>query len=176
MKSEEFKLIFLPLTDKLFKVARRFTDNDDDAKDIIQDAYLKLWEIRDKLDEIDNCEAFSVRLVRNLSLDFLKSARVKNNIGITAEEVIIDSSDEINDNNPLSEMIERENENVIISLIERLPEQQKEVMKLRHYSECSMEEIVDLTGISATNVRTILSRARKKIKGQFEKIFDYESR
>ena len=61
------------------------------------------------------------------------------------------------------------------SLIEKLPEQQKEVMKLRHYSECSMEEIVDLTGISATNVRTILSRARKKIKEQFEKIFEYES-
>ena len=175
MKAEEFKSIFLPLNGKLFKVARRFTDYDDDAKDIVQDAYLKLWAIKDNLDTIENYEAFCIRLVRNLSLDFIKSARVKNNIGVTPQDIILNSPAEITEVNPLNRMIEQESGKIVLSLIEKLPEQQKEVMKLRHYSECSMEEIVDLTGISATNVRTILSRARKKIKEQFEKIFEYES-
>ena len=49
--------------------------NKADAEDILQDAYFKLWNKRDELPDIENPEAFCVTLVKNLSLDFLRSPR-----------------------------------------------------------------------------------------------------
>ena len=174
MGAEEFKRLLLPLTDKLFRVAKSLVKNDDEAKDIVKDTFLKLWEIRSKLETIDNCEAFCVRMVRNLSLDYLKSARVRSDADEPAEDAIRNFSDENSEPNALTRMIDAESGLIVETLIDRLPNQQKEMIRLRHYSECSIEEIVSITGQSAANVRTILSRARKKIKEQFEKIFEDE--
>jgi DNA-directed RNA polymerase specialized sigma24 family protein len=44
---------------------------------------------------------------------------------------------------------------------------QQEVMKLRHLSECSIEEIEQITGLNAINIRVLISRARKTIREQF---------
>ncbi len=176
MESEEFKRLFIPLADKLYRIVRRLVDNDEEAKDIIQDAYLKLWEIRDQLREIENREAFCVRLVKNQALDYLKSARYKNACDSISGDMAQEIPQTEKNADPLSEMIRTENGAIVSKLIEHLPQQQKELIRLRHYGECSMEEIVGLTGISAGNVRTILSRARKKIKEEFEKIFEYEHR
>lgn len=62
----------------------------------------------------------------------------------------------------------------IKQLIEMLPDNQKLVLKLRGLSDCSMEEIEEITGFSAVNVRTLLSRARKIIKEQYIKLNVYE--
>lgn len=174
MEAEEFKRLLLPLADKLFRISRSLVKNDDEAKDIVQDTFLKLWEIRDKLAAIDNYEAFCIRMVKNLSLDYLKSARVRNEDDKPGDEAAKNVSEESPEPDALNRMIENESGRIVGTLIDRLPDQQKEIIKLRHYSECSIEEIVSLTGMSAVNIRTILSRARKKIKEQFEKIFENE--
>ena len=49
-------------------------------------------------------------------------------------------------------------------LIEELPPNQRQVIRLRGMEDCSLEEIAQITGFSDTNVRTLLSRARKYIK------------
>ena len=61
-------------------------------------------------------------------------------------------------------------------LIARLPQQQRMVMMLRDVKGCSYEEVERLTGLNAVNVRVLLSRARKKIREEFTKWNNYESR
>ena len=61
-------------------------------------------------------------------------------------------------------------------LIARLPRQQRMVMMLRDVKGCSYEEVERLTGLNAVNVRVLLSRARKKIREEFTKWNNYESR
>ena len=63
----------------------------------------------------------------------------------------------------------------IRSLIARLPEQQKQVVTLRDVKECSYEEIEHITGLNSVNIRVLLSRARKRIREQFNKLNNYES-
>ena len=53
MDAASFKKMFLPYHRKLYKVAFRLLENEDDARDVLQDAYLKLWDKRDALGIID---------------------------------------------------------------------------------------------------------------------------
>ena len=52
MEQEQFKKEILPLREKLFLYARRLLDNPEDAEDIMQEVFLKLWYMRGELDYI----------------------------------------------------------------------------------------------------------------------------
>ena len=67
MDTESFKREFLPYHRKLYCVAYRLLENAADAEDLVQEAYLKLWDKREGLSVISNPEAFSVTLVKNRS-------------------------------------------------------------------------------------------------------------
>ena len=54
MNASEFKQRFLPLNARLYKAAYLMLGNEDDAKDVVQDVYLKLWDKRDSLNHIYN--------------------------------------------------------------------------------------------------------------------------
>jgi RNA polymerase sigma-70 factor (ECF subfamily) len=55
-------------------------------------------------------------------------------------------------------------------IIGTLPEHQQQVITLRDMEDCSFEEIAEQTGLTAVNVRMLLSRARKTIRERFKKL------
>ncbi|UVP39690.1 sigma-70 family RNA polymerase sigma factor [Bacteroides fragilis] len=75
MDTESFKREFLPYHRKLYCVAYRLLENAADAEDLVQEAYLKLWDKREGLSVISNPEAFSVTLVKNMCFDLLRSGK-----------------------------------------------------------------------------------------------------
>ncbi len=166
MDADSFKRQYLPLHPKLFRIALALVGNKEDAEDLLQEAYCKLWNKRNQLSTVENAEAFSVTLVKNLCLDFLRSAQV-NRQEENVEKMIPVAAG----STPDREMEERDEIRHIQHLIDRLPENQRQVLRLRSLSDCSMEEIEQITGFSAVNVRTLLSRARKMVKEQYEKIY-----
>lgn len=164
MTTERFKQQYLPLHPKLYRVALALVGNKDDAEDLLQEGYGKLWKKRDELDQIQNPEAFAVMLIKNLCLDFLRSAAANRHLTSIEENMVTTSV------TPEREMERREALEKVKILIEQLPENQKQVLKLRGLSDCSMEEIAEITGFSAVNVRTLLSRARKMIREQYTQL------
>ena len=58
MEQEQFKKEILPLREKLFLYARRLLDNPEDAEDVMQEVFLKLWYMRGELDYYNNVMAF----------------------------------------------------------------------------------------------------------------------
>ena len=169
MDAENFKRKFLSFHPKLFLIAYALVENKADAEDILQDAYFKLWNKRDELPDIENPEAFCVTLVKNLSLDFLRSPRANRR-----EEEIESVFTLATDSSPEKELETKDKEQQIRQLINRLPENQRQVLRLRGIDDCSMDEIEQITGLNAVNVRVLLSRARKVIREQFEKLYEYE--
>ena len=169
MDAENFKRKFLSFHPKLFWIAYALVENKADAEDILQDAYFKLWNKRDELPDIENPEAFCVTLVKNLSLDFLRSPRANRR-----EEEIESVFTLATDSSPEKELETKDKEQQIRQLINRLPENQRQVLRLRGIDDCSMDEIEQITGLNAVNVRVLLSRARKVIREQFEKLYEYE--
>ncbi|WP_455593425.1 RNA polymerase sigma factor [Bacteroides sp.] len=168
MDAESFKKEYLPFHRKLYHVAFKLLENEADAEDLVQEAYLKLWDKRDGLTVISNPEAFSVTLVKNMCFDILRSGKYSQN----RQTVELNTAWECSqaDNLEVKDEVKQ-----IRSLIARLPEQQKQVVTLRDVKECSYEEIEHITGLNSVNIRVLLSRARKRIREQFNKLNNYES-
>ena len=68
-----FQKEILALRDKMFRLARSILQNNEAAEDTVQEVSLKLWEKREKLKDVDNIQAFTLRSVRNYCLDMIKS-------------------------------------------------------------------------------------------------------
>lgn len=168
MNAETFKKLFLPFHRKLYCIAFHYLESKADAEDMVQETYLKLWQRKEELESVVNIEAFAVKIIRNLCLDKLKSASFqteRNDITTVYEQTSADLSDQYETTDDIRQ---------IKLLISRLPDQQRRVMKLRHINDCSVEEIEKITGLSAVNIRVLLSRARKQIQEQFNKLNCYE--
>ena len=159
MTAEEFKKVYFSLHPKLYRVAFTILKNAEDAEDIIQEAYCKLWDSREKLAEVKIPEAYCVTLVKHLCMDFLRSPKAARN------DYNIDDYD-IPDNS-ISTEEEMENRDTIKKIkyiVEKLPEKQKRILNLRGFAGCSLEDIETITGESAVNIRVLLSRARNTVK------------
>lgn len=170
MDAAEFKQQFLPYHHKLYRAAFRLTGNPQDAEDMVQEAYLKLWNKRNELAGVLNTEAYCVALVKNLCYDALRRMQPDEDS---------QPPDELNlptDTNIAREVEQRDEANQVRRLIGRLPEQQKRVILLRDVNDCSFEEIERATGLNAINIRVLLSRARKKIREQYNEIINHESK
>ena len=69
MRNISFRNDVLPLKDILYRLALRITTNPEEAKDIVQDTLIKLWNRRESLGEIESIEGFSLTICRNMALD-----------------------------------------------------------------------------------------------------------
>lgn len=165
---EDFKRKFFRYHPKLYRIAYALVENRADAEDILQEAYFRLWNKRNELPAIDNPEAFCVTLVKNLCLDFLRSPRANRR-----EEEIEGLFALATDSSPEKELETKDQVRQIRQLIDRLPQKQRQVIRLRGIDDCSMDEIEQITGLSAANIRVLLSRARKAIREQLDKIYEY---
>lgn len=167
MDADSFKRLFLPLHPKLFRIAYALVESKADAEDILQDAYCKLWNRRDELAGIQSPEAFCVTLVKNLCLDFLRSAHANRHDKEITEAITLST-----DSSPEKELETQDKIRQVRRLINKLPQNQRQVLKLRGINDCSLDEIEQITGLSAVNIRVLLSRARKIIREQFEKLYE----
>lgn len=162
MDVETFKSAFLPHHRLLYSVAFRFMEDAMRAEDMVQELYAKLWDKRHELGEVNSYKAYAITVLRNLCLDDIRHNRNKENL---------DNEVEVSDNSSISKELEfKDDVRFLRHLINKLPDQQRQVIKLKHWDERSDQEIEQITGLSAVNIRVTLSRARKTIKEQFSRL------
>lgn len=160
MREIRFRDDILPLKDKLFRLALRVTLDREEAEDIVQDTMLKLWERRDEWQKIESLEAFSMTLCRNLALDHCKSARMNN---MRLDDTVEQSGSSIT---PLDELDSKMRLEALKRLIEQLPEVQRSILMLRDNEGKRYDEIASILGISESQVKVYLHRARIRLKEQ----------
>ena len=69
MDINDFKEKYITCSKTMYWAAYRLTGNSDEAEDIVQETFLRLWSHREFLDNVGNAEAYSVRMVRNVYID-----------------------------------------------------------------------------------------------------------
>lgn len=164
MIARDFKTNILPVSKKLLRFATLFLKDEDEAKDVVQDVFLKLWQKRDELGNVENIEAFAMRMTRNRCLDVIRANKT---IPISAEtdrkmkEEIVDVHLQFENTESVTQ---------IKTLIDRLPDLQQTVMKMRDIEQLSYEEIAEITHLELNAIRVNLSRARKKVRDEFLRI------
>jgi RNA polymerase sigma factor (sigma-70 family) len=164
MIARDFKTNILPVSKKLLRFATQFLKDEDEAKDAVQDVFLKLWQKRDELEKVENIEAFAMRMTRNRCLDVIRATKT---IPINAE-TDRKMKEETVDVHKHVEFTESANQ--IKKLINQLPDLQRTVMYLRDIEQLSYDEIAETTELQLNAIRVNLSRARKKVRDEFLKL------
>ena len=167
MTAEEFKINLLPLKNKLFGLAIRLLNNRQEAEDVVQEIYLKIWNMRENLSKYKSKEGLMVKMTYNLCLDRIKSK--SNKFSSLSYDVSNDENDSPHDHIERKELVQK-----VKQLINELPEQQKSIIHLRDIEGYDYDEIVDITGFKLNYIRVNLSRARKKIRETIQKIQYHE--
>lgn len=167
MTGEEFKRRFLPLSRKLYGVALSLSGDMQEAEDIVQDVYMRLWTRRDRLPPDVNDEAYCVVVTKNVYNDRLRGRGSGMSFSHELPAQIPSRNDVVGDieNRNLADIMRR--------CIAALPEQQRELVVMRDVNGAGYDEISYATGLSMANIRVTLSRARKTLREQFNAIRNY---
>jgi RNA polymerase sigma-70 factor (ECF subfamily) len=169
MTPSEFDNIVLRLKDKLYRFVIQILKDTDDAQDIIQETFLKLWSSKEELKKIRNIEAYSMTMARNLSLDHIKSGKMR-------KLKLRDFDTPLSGRREESRMEHKDAMEKVKQIIESLPETQRLVMHLRDVEEMEYDEIGAIMSLNANAVRVNLSRARKHVRDELVKKYHYEYR
>jgi RNA polymerase sigma-70 factor (ECF subfamily) len=134
----------------------------DEAADIVQEVMAKLWEKREMMSEVRNPEAYAMQMVKNSSLDRLKSKQASH------LHIVDDLQVESDDAYVLS--AEREEKvDMVRRIVASLPEKQRQLIEMRDLKGYDMEEVELQLQLKPTAARVALSRARKALKEALEK-------
>lgn len=161
MDAAQFKHLFLPCTDRLYASAFRLTGNRQAAEDLVQDTMLRLWTGRERLPRHLLPAAYAVATLRHIYCDGMRRKSLQEaHGGAAALELAADD-------NVAERVEEADAAEAIRRIMDGLPAAQRMVMTLRDIEELDTDEIRKLTGLTDTNLRTLLSRARRTVRSRF---------
>jgi RNA polymerase sigma-70 factor (ECF subfamily) len=155
-----FENQMLPLMPEAYNLARWFMKNEPDARDVVQDAYLKAFRYFESFHG-DSGRAWLLRIVRNVCYDALRARDSQHNIVSLDEE----TADEVPDSKPSPNALAIQNSTKlrIQEAVEALPLQFKTVIILREFDGFSYKEISEIAGVPVGTVMSRLSRARQQL-------------
>jgi len=145
-------------------MAFRLMNNREEAEDIVQEVYVKLWGMRNELSNYNSLEALAVRITRNLCLDNLRRRKVNQN-AMKAEQM----KEGMHSVSPADQLEQKEEAEMIHTLIAALPEPQRSLVHLRHLEGKEYEEISEMVNMNVNAIRVSISRARKQMREMLEK-------
>lgn len=154
MTRQAFQDTWIPLQGRFYRIAFYILEQEADAKDAVQDLYLKLWNLRDSLEMVQNPSAYGTLMLKNLCIDRIRRARPADSL---EEGMVIKGP-------PDEELEFRENLHAVQKAMDQLPETQRKLLSLRVLQGLSYEEIAQKTGLNSLNIRVQVSLARKKIR------------
>jgi RNA polymerase sigma-70 factor (ECF subfamily) len=164
MTRNEFNDIIERNNRKLFVTAYRILNNRQEAEDVVQEVFMKMWMMKEKLDQYDDITALSVTMTRNSSIDLFRKRKSMSSESSDPGTPAKDPSP-----TPLEQLVIRENREIIRQIIEELPEEWRSLVQMREINGLSYEEISGIKGININNLRVIISRARNRIKDDYIK-------
>ncbi|MBP2242111.1 RNA polymerase sigma-70 factor (ECF subfamily) [Cytobacillus eiseniae] len=157
----------------LFSIGYRMLGSITDAEDIVQETFLKAYQIDEK--KIDNKKAYLCKVVTNRCLDHLKSAQHRREQYIgpwNPVPLLLESSNGID---PSEMALQKEGLSIAyLRMMEHLAPDERAVLLLREALDFSYSEIAEIIEKKEENCRKILSRAKQRISQIEDESLDYE--
>lgn len=168
MTLESFQNMVYPVKNKLYRFAFRLLGNNEEAKDVVQEVMIKVWNGRDQLGEVQNMEAWCMRITKNLSLDRLRQQQRRPTDSLEKGMHISHNSLSPAESTEMAERMKR-----ISELMAELPDKQRQVMHLRDVEGYSYNEICEILEIDINQVKVNLFRARNAVREKLQKMDAY---
>ena len=153
----DFRKIWLPLADRFYRVAYHLLESRPDAEDAVQELYLKILSMHGKLVYVRDPAAYGITLLKNICIDRIRR-RESRRAEQLEEFITADTS------GPEKQMAEKDTLSRVMKEMERLPEKQAKVLRMRAVEGLEYDEIARRTGLSQVNIRVLISIARKTLK------------
>jgi len=154
-----FELLFRKEFKGLCFFAIQYVRDYDTSREIVQDAFINLWEKRDVIDLAKPVKSYLSTTIRNKCLNYLRDNKKFNNDLLSAEELLSDFIVEPND-----KMVEAEIHRNIKDAISELPEKCREIFVLSRYENLKYQQIADKLEISVKTVETQMSKALQHLR------------
>jgi RNA polymerase sigma-70 factor (ECF subfamily) len=154
-----FAQVVLPHLHAAYNLARWLVRREQDAEDIVQEAYLRAYRFFSGFHGGD-ARAWLLQIVRNTSYTWLQRNRPQESTAEFDEEVHSGSQTPAN---PETLAIESANRERLNRALDELPPNFREVLVLRELEGCSYKEIAEITGIPIGTVMSSLARARRRL-------------
>ncbi len=151
MSIEHFNRCVDDHSDAVYRFILKNIKDEDKARDIVQDAFEKLWE---KLENVspDKIKSYLFSTAYHKMIDVLRKDKRQNDFSMVKEELF-------SHNYQYTDLNE-----ILHDAIDRLPEIQKSVLLLRDYEGYSYNEISGITGLNESQVKVYIYRARMYLK------------
>lgn len=149
-------------TGRFFRIAYRFTASQEEAEEIVQEAFLKLWQHPDMWQAGKNAKftTWFYRVVTNHSLDHKKKQRA----------VMLEDGTTVPDERHMQDetLICTEEQKMLEAAIQALPERQQTALNLCFYEHLSNQEAADIMGVNLKALQSLLMRAKTTLKDRLK--------
>lgn len=147
-----------------YTVAFRVLTNDDDAKDVVQECFIRIWKNLGGYNAKVKFTTWMYKIVINLCYDKLRRRKSEYERNEVLDEQFIGSDD-----NPEQLLSNKEQAEIIKHISDGLPEKQRMVFVLRDLEELTTDEVSQIMEMSVESVKANLSIARKTIRAKLIK-------
>lgn len=161
-ESKPFRILFDSYKSKVYKIAYYILKNEDDAKEILQEAFIKAFDKIDTLKEYSSFEGWIVRIAFNLAIERYNKNK---------KEILVDDHDRIISfftpgitETPEGLLLSKESQEHIRDEIRNLKSYYREVILLYYYAELNYEEISELLNVNIGTVKSRLFRAKEQLR------------
>jgi len=158
-RNEAFNLLLSKYQQKIYWHIRRLVIDHDDADDLVQDVFIKVWKNLEKFRSDSQLYTWIYRIATNESITFLNKKKQRNNIPL--DEV----SGELNETLVASDYFNGDKIQMKLQkAMLTLPEKQRLIFNMKYFDELKYEEISDITGTSVGALKASFHIAVKKIE------------
>ena len=157
----EFAQIEKRLRPRLMQMGREFFGSDTEAEEVVQETWLRAWNVRGRVELTD---AYILRIARNVCVNMWRGHR-------TQVELVDEDSTAITEVTPQEEFEERENSEWLQSRLKRLPQAEREVWQMFYEEGLTVNEIAEARGITVGTVRKTISNVRSTLRTELRRRF-----
>jgi len=155
-----FETLMLPHLDAAYNLAKWLLRNEDDARDVVQEAYLRAFKSFGGFHG-SNGRPWLLTIVRNTAYNLIKKNQTASlTISFDEEQHVLDRES----TSPATVVEQDEESKLVRQAMERLPDEFREVLVLRHLEGLSYKEIADVAHLAPGTVMSRLARARSKLR------------
>lgn len=158
-RQEAFALLLKKYQQKIYWHIRRMVINHDDADDLVQDVFIKVWKNLGSFRQDSQLYTWIYRIATNECITFLN--KKKDRLNVSYEEMSEKLGDSMSDDNFFTgEEIQKKLQKAILTL----PEKQRLVFNMKYYDDLKFQEISDILGTSVGALKSSYHLAVKKIE------------
>jgi RNA polymerase sigma-70 factor, ECF subfamily len=165
-----FETLVTRKTPAVVSLARRIVGNGEDARDVGQMVFLRVWSELHRYDERYSLNTWLYRIATNLSIDFLRSARSRERAhGATLH--LVQEREQLTAADATRTAEDAELARLFETVSGSLSEKQKAVFVLKEMQDCETSEIAEILGCGESTVRNHLFNARRILRREIGRLY-----